>query len=151
MKRFIFICLALITFSCTQKPKTYSLMVYQPQWHATLEESHLKGVILLFDFKENTFYSNDFERARKGFLPASTFKIFNTMAGLQAGVVDTNYVFAWDGSKMRLAQWERDMTLKQAFQLSCVPCYQEIARKVGAKQMRNYLQSSFYGHMEVNN
>lgn len=85
-----------------------------------------------------------------GYLPASTFKIPNTLIGLETGVIDTAYIFRWDGQKQRMAEWEKDLTLKQAYDVSCVPCYQEVARKIGVERMVSFLKLFRYGRMEVN-
>jgi len=41
------------------------------------------------------------------------------------------------------------LTFKEAFQVSCVPCYQEIARKIGPVRMNEYLKKLSYGNMKV--
>ncbi len=50
----------------------------------------------------------------------------------------------WDGKKRWMKSWEEDLTLKKAFQVSCVPCYQEIARKIGVLRMNSYLAKLSY-------
>lgn len=84
-----------------------------------------------------------------GYLPASTFKIPNTLVGLETGVIDTNYVFKWDEKKRYLPQWERDLRLRDAFRTSCVPCYQELARKIGPDRMKATLEKTGYPGMDV--
>ncbi|RMG54285.1 MAG: hypothetical protein D6722_29235, partial [Bacteroidetes bacterium] len=36
--------------------------------------------------------------------------------------------------------WETDLSFAEAFRRSCVPCYQEIARKIGVGRMKEKLQ-----------
>lgn len=115
-----------------------------------LDTAQLKGAILLYDFKKETYYSNDFEWSQSGKLPASTYKIPNSIIALETGVVeDQNTIFVWNGEKRFLKSWEEDLTFKQAFQRSCVPCYQEIARKVGVEHMNAYLKKLQYGKIYV--
>ncbi len=52
--------------------------------------------------------------------------------------------------KRAFSIWEKDLTLKEAFQKSCVPCYQELAKKIGTKRMRKYLNKLNFGEMKVN-
>ena len=54
-------------------------------------------------------------------------------------------MFPWDGQPRRLKFWERDFNFKEAYQNSCLPCYQEIAREVGAARMNTWLDSLGYG------
>jgi beta-lactamase class D len=115
------------------------------------EGQNLFGQILIYDESSNQYTSSDFEVAKTKFIPASTFKIPNTLVGLESGVVDENYIFKYNGKKRMLAAWERDLNLREAFQTSCVPCYQELARKVGAEQMRTILDSIKYPGMIFDN
>jgi beta-lactamase class D len=108
------------------------------------------GSILIYDPQQHLYYSNNFEWAAKGFLPASTFKIPNSIIALETGVVkDLETLFIWDGQKRRLSVWEKDMNFQEAFHASCVPCYQDIARSIGVKKMREYLDRFQYGNMLV--
>jgi len=115
-----------------------------------LDAAKVNGIILIFDEKNNTYHSNDFERANQGFLPASTFKIPNSIIALETEVVeDENTIFKWDGKKRLLKIWDQDLTFKEALQKSCVPCYQDIARRVGVKRMNEYLEKLNYKNMVV--
>lgn len=116
--------------------------IVMPVFQAIIDTAHIVGAILIYDFQEDKYYSNDFEWAKKGQLPASTFKIANSIIALETGVVeDEKTLFEWDGEKRGNKNWEQDLSLKEAFHYSCVPCYQEVARKIGPKRMRAYLDS----------
>jgi beta-lactamase class D OXA-209 len=112
----------------------------QTAFQSIFDTSSLKGSVLIWDYYEGKYFSNDFERSATGFLPASTFKIPNSIIGLELGNVDIeNSIFKWDGQKRTFPSWEKDLSLKEAFRVSCVPCYQELARKAGTDSMRQYL------------
>ncbi|MFT6148512.1 MAG: beta-lactamase class D [Saprospiraceae bacterium] len=115
-----------------------------------VDSNQVSGSILIYDSKNDTYYSNDFERAATEFLPASTFKVTNSMIGLETGVLkDSNHLFKWDGEPRRLKNWEADLTLAEAYKVSCVPCYQEVARTIGTERMNEYLKKLDYGNMEI--
>lgn len=115
-----------------------------------LDSMNVKGVILVFDPQSGTTWSNDFQGSHTGTLPASTFKIPNTLIALETGVVeDENTLFPWDGNPRPLKVWDRDMVLREAFHASCVPCYQQIARETGAGRMNLWLDTLNYGDMQV--
>ncbi len=83
-------------------------------------------------------------------MPASTFKIPNSIIALETGVIgDDTTVIKWDGQPRRLAVWEQDLQFKDAFRVSCVPCYQEIARKIGTERMNSWLSKLNYPGMIV--
>lgn len=113
-----------------------------------IDDSGLKGSILIFDGK--TFFSNDFDWADVGRLPASTYKIPNSLIALELGIMeDDSTMSIWDGQPRFLKRWERDMNFRDAFHLSCVPCYQEIARKIGTKRMNQFAYDFNYGEMDI--
>ncbi len=115
-----------------------------------MDSANLIGSILIYDLDANQYFSNDFKWARKGQLPASTFKIANSIIALESGFVENDStLFVWNGEKRRLKSWEQNLVFRDAFQLSCVPCYQELARKIGVKKMNYYLDKLNYGNMQV--
>ena len=121
-----------------------------PEFQLIIDSANLKGAILIYDLNESKFYSNDFKWAKKGQLPASTFKIPNTIISLETGVVENeSTVFKWDGEKRGMEAWEQDLSLRDAFHFSCVPCYQDVARKVGVERMVSYLDKINYGKMKI--
>lgn len=120
-------------------------------FESILTDAEVEGAILIYDAQNKTYQSNDFAWCRQGHLPASTFKITNSLIGLEAGVisVDTT-LFKWNGEPQRLKAWEADLDLKGAFHASCVPCYQIVARRIGANLMSHQLKELNYGNMDVN-
>lgn len=99
---------------------------------------------------KQTIIHND-ARAAQRFSPASTFKIFNTLIGLEEkAVAGKNEAFKWDGVRRDFPGWNSDQTLETAFKVSCLWCYQEIARGVGAARYRHYLSVAHYGVLEEN-
>jgi len=115
-----------------------------------LDSANVSGSILIFDPANGIYYSNDFIWCETGHLPASTFKIPNSIIALETGVmVNDSTLIKWDGYKRRLKIWEQDLVFRDAFRYSCVPCYQEIARKIGVERMNEYLKKLDYGNMVV--
>lgn len=158
MKKLIYITLILLCFACKQKKQiekkeikeTITNKVIKSEFQALIDSNNVKGSILIYNLNENTYYSNDFEWAEKGNLPASTFKIPNSIIGLETNVIENeNALFKWDGEKKWLKVWEQDLRLKDAFQFSCVPCYQQIAREVGPDRMNNYVAKLNYGDLRI--
>lgn len=91
------------------------------------------------------------ERARQPLGPCSTFKIWNTLIGLEQGVLTSpaQDFWKWDGQKRFLPDWNRDLTLREAFQVSCVPAYQQLARQIGADAMQRWLDRIGYGDRQT--
>ncbi|WP_235296161.1 class D beta-lactamase [Portibacter marinus] len=121
-----------------------------PVFQAILDSAQVRGSILIYDLKRDIYHSNDFERAETAFIPASTFKIPNSLIALETEVIkDEYFIFEWDGIERSVENWNQDLTFKQAFHYSCVPCFQRIADQVGAERMQKYVESLKFGQMEV--
>lgn len=94
------------------------------------------------------------------FSPCSTFKIPNSLIGLESGVIkDQNFVIKYDSilhpknpkliASEPFKYWFQDLTLKQALKYSCVWYYQELARRVGAEKMKKYVDLLNYGNRDI--
>ena len=124
--------------------------IVEPKLQDLLDEANISGVMVLYDLNHMKMYSNDFQEASIARIPASTFKIPNTLIGLETGVIDPDStVFVWDNQPRALKNWEQDLTLRDAFHYSCVPCYQEVARKIGVLSMNQYITQFDYGNMVI--
>lgn len=105
------------------------------------------GTLVIYDVNKNEYITINPERAALRFTPASTFKIPNSLIGLETGVIkDENFVIKWDGIKRWNDDWNKDHNLSSAIKLSVVPYYQELARRVGRERMQKYLNSLNYGN-----
>lgn len=158
MKVIYIIPLLIGLFSCTGKKtesdkkeiKVVEREIIVPQFEKIIDSANVEGAILIYDLKNDKYYSNDFNWAKKRNLPASTFKITNSIIALETGVVENDStLLKWNGEKRRFKNWEQDLILRDAFHFSCVPCYQEIARKVGENKMNKFLKKLDYGNMKV--
>ena len=120
----------------------------------TIEKSFSghKGVFVVYDSLKGTFYHYNEKRCREYFLPASTFKIPNSIIGLETGVIeDEKFVIKWDGKERSIKEWNRDNDLASAIKYSVVPYYQELARRVGREKMQEYLNNFNYGNKTIGN
>lgn len=122
----------------------------RPDFKKYFDDYNLTGAFVLYDTNNKKFYRYNPARVKQPLIPASTFKIANSLIGLEIGLIpDINHVFKWDGKKRVLSDWEKDFDLKGAFQASCVPCYQELARNIGADRMQKFLNKLNYGNKNI--
>ena len=109
------------------------------------------GTFVGYKVDDYLIIASDKNRSGEAMLPASTFKIPNSLIALETGVVaDTDKeIFKWDGVKRSIEPWNKDHTLRSAFAASVVPVYQEIARRIGAERMQKYLDQFDYGNRNI--
>ncbi len=114
------------------------------------EKEGVEGCFLLRSLKTDQLYVYNPRRCERGFLPASTFKIVNAMLALETGVApDENLIIPWDSVNRQFQAWNKDHSLKTAFQASSVPYYQEIARRIGVERLQAGVQRLDYGKMDI--
>jgi beta-lactamase class D len=116
------------------------------QIDSIFQSLHLQGTFLLEDLESEYRYVYNDNRANTLLLPASTFKIPNTLIALEEKLMDANTLFKWDGVERSISNWNQDLSVQQAFQFSSVPVYQELAKKIGVQKYTFYLESMDYGN-----
>ncbi|HOY49088.1 MAG TPA: penicillin-binding transpeptidase domain-containing protein [Flavobacteriales bacterium] len=145
MYRFLIVFVILLS-SCggNQEPLVRTSMrhYYEPY--------RINGFLALQDPLRETNLISDREVFRGKYTPASTFKICNSLIGLETGVLkDEKTVFEWDSVMRDNPDWNHSQNMAEAFQHSTVWYYQELARKIGGKQMKYWLDKAAYGNADT--
>jgi beta-lactamase class D len=100
-------------------------------------ELGVEGSILIYDSTRDRTFKHNPSRNTTAFLPASTFKILNSLIALETRVIpDEIAVLTWDGIQRKLPAWNRDLNMREAIKLSAYWFYQVLARRVGHDQMQ---------------
>ena len=82
---------------------------------AEFERAALQGTFVLYEIGSGQLLGHNRPRAETRYIPASTFKIGNSLIGLATGAVSSvDEVFPYDGKPRFLKTWERDMGLREA-------------------------------------
>lgn len=118
---------------------------------APLFKSYKTGCFELLDCETGKYvFRYNPEQCAKRLPPQSTFKIFNSLAGLDCGVLkDANHKMKWDGRKYQMEPWNHDQTLASAMSNSVVWYYQKVAQDIGEERMKKYIQSAHYGNDDI--
>jgi beta-lactamase class D len=117
------------------------------------DENKVTGTFGLFDNGQGMFTVYNLSRYKDStYLPASTFKIINSMIGIQTGKISgEKMVIPWDGIIRKFpggdtaTAWNKNLTMEEAFKVSAVPYYQEVARRIGKDTMQRWLDTLGYG------
>ena len=115
------------------------------------DDANLTGCFGMFDNGQGHVTVYNLKRYRdSAYTPASTFKIVNSLIGLQTGkITDENMVIKWDSVKRWNPDWNRDLTMAEAFKVSAVNYYQEVARRIGRDTMQKWIDSLGYGNKNI--
>jgi beta-lactamase class D len=153
---FLAACTAPVVFNpaqvSTPNPTPAPTVMVSDEVKPELEEyfQGFTGAFVLLDFNNHRMIRYNPLRCDERFIPASTFKILNSLIALESGVIpDENTTIHWDGTKYAIAAWNQDHTLKTAIQNSVVWYYQELARRVGNEQMQHYVDLANYGNKDI--
>jgi len=114
-----------------------------------------EGAFVLYDLKNDRYLRYNERRCRERFSPFSTFKIPNSLIGLETGVIkDAEFVIPWDSKKYPaqnslMPEWNRDQTLRSAIKYSVVWYYRELAKSVGEPRMKEWVTKLGYGNHDI--
>lgn len=120
----------------------------RPELAGFFDAYEARGTFVLLEDGNGNRIVHDPQRAAEGFLPASTFKILNSLVSLETGVIGLDDTLPWDGVDRGVTAWNRHQRMRDAFQRSTVWFYQELARRVGAEEMREALERARYGNRD---
>lgn len=108
------------------------------------------GSFVLYDQEKDTYIYYNERQSNEMFCPASTFKICNSLIGLETGVIsDADFVIKWDGKVWQNTKWNKDHDLESAFKNSTVWYYRELAKRVGGADMKSWLDKARYGNADT--
>ena len=109
----------------------------------------ISGTLVIASLSGTPSYVHDDAGSERRYSAASTFKVLNSLIALEEGVVaDQDTLLTWDGQVHPFPYWNQDQTLASAFKVSCVWCYQELARRIGAERYRRHLAAWDYGTLK---
>lgn len=147
LRRFLIAAIASLSVGQSITAQTYREAA---ELGALFKTQAVTGTFVLYDREADTMFVWNEVRAKKRFIPASTFKIANSLIGLEAGAVkDVEEILPYGGKPQPFKSWEKDMGLREAIKISNVAIYQELARRIGLERMRAGVQKLDYGNMEI--
>jgi beta-lactamase class D len=119
------------------------------------KDCNVKGSTTIYDGFQQKWIFSDSADAKTTSLPASTFKVINLLIALQTGVIkNENEVVKWPGyTDTTLYGYRpeiyRDMTVKEAFEVSAGWVFIELAKRIGRIKYLQYLKNCHYGNMQL--
>ena len=127
-----------------------SQKMMQRNFKAQFDKYGVDGCFVLFNQADNEFLRYNSALCDSGYIPASTFKIPNSLIALEEGVIkDTSQIIKWDGHEWPNKSWNQDQTLKTALKYSCVWVYTDLAEQIGIDKYYDYIRSFDYGNKDL--
>ncbi|HWN11149.1 MAG TPA: penicillin-binding transpeptidase domain-containing protein [Pyrinomonadaceae bacterium] len=119
----------------------------------------IDGAFVVYDLKKDRYVRYNEERCRQRFSPNSTFKIPNSLIGLETGVIrDAEFVIQWNREKYPpqpnwnqepFIHWGKDQTLRTAIKYSVLWYYRELALRVDVEPMKKHVTAFHYGNEDT--
>ena len=110
----------------------------------------VSGSFIMHDLGRDHWVYIDSAQADVGTLPASSFKIFSSLYGLESGVVkDADFVIPWDSVDYGRSVINRDLSLRESIVHSAYWYHREVARRAGAATLKHWLDTVGYGNADT--
>lgn len=108
------------------------------------------GSFVLYDATVDSWQIYNRDRATTRISPASTFKIYTALLGLESGIITPEKSqISWEGQKYTYDTWNADQTLESAMKNSVTWYFQDIDQKVGLSSIKDYVDKIGYGNQIV--
>ena len=120
------------------------------------KDCNLNGSITIYNYTTKAWILSDSLDAKRTTQPASTFKVINLLIALETGIIKNEYdTIKWIGTTDTVLYGYRpeiykDMTVKEAFEVSAGWVFIELAKKIGRERYRHYLKECGYGNLNLN-
>lgn len=161
------IVLAIIIVGCGQVKQTSNNTIKTDYKNSDISHEDLSkyfsghdGCFVLFDSSKEQYIIHNEEKSKKQVSPCSTFKIVNSLIGLETKILENeNTIFTYDANKNfsknwnnkpnLSLKWDGSITLKQASLNSVVWYFQELASRIGSDNMEEYVNKLDYGNKDL--
>jgi beta-lactamase class D len=123
----------------------------QKEWAAIYKKQNIDSACfeVVEQSKERVYYYNK-ARGNTRLSPASTFKILASLIALETSVApDEDMIIKWDGVVHPQEKWNKDLSLREAFVASSEPYYKELMKRVGATEIKKWMDSIEYGNAKM--
>nr|WP_036681143.1 penicillin-binding transpeptidase domain-containing protein [Pelosinus fermentans] len=152
MKRWFLVLLTVVLVNCGLMASTNAANLVVKEDLGKYFEGFTTGTFVMYDEANDQYIVVNEPQSNQRLSPCSTFKIYNSLIGLETGVLDQEDVytlFKWNGTQYTFPTWNHDQTLASATRDSVVWYFQELASRVGAKRMQAGLDKLEYGNRDI--
>lgn len=110
----------------------------------------IDGCAVFYESDSDKFRLYNEQAGQEQISPCSTFKIISTLIGLEKGIIDSeNSTMGYDYTNYPVETWNSDLTLKEAFESSCIWYFKKIIDQAGQYVVQETLTEIGYGNCDV--
>lgn len=119
------------------------------------KNENITGSITVYDLKNNRWIYSDKRDSFIPSLPASTFKIINSLVFLEEKIIRPGQILKWDEIPKTfygksVPAWNKDTDIENAFKNSTIWFYLELSKKIPEIAYKKYLTQFHYGNGNLN-
>lgn len=132
-------------FSCT-----LNNVSHEEKLKKHFDEYHTEGSFALYDnsLGRHTVFNEQRDTTR--FSPANTFNIVQSLLALQTGRLNSDSaMIKWDGVVRSENAWNKDLNLYNAFRVSSIPHFEQLAQMIGKDTLQSWLDTLSYGNKNI--
>ena len=110
------------------------------------------GTFVMYDPAGDKYIVYNEPQSKKRLSPCSTFKIYNSLIGLETGVLDQEDVytlFKWNGTQYSFPYWNHDHTLASATRSRWCGTSRSSPRASARNGCREYIDKIGYGNKDI--
>lgn len=148
-RHFFVICLLLLFAAGCSSLRPQGPAPYPLDHGFRFAKEKINATMVVRDPKANTTMAWQDLRANTPFPPAPTFHIMIALVAIETGAATPDTLFSWDHTDRGWAGWNRDLTLEEAFSVSAIWVFQNIAKTIGKNGMADWVKRCGYGNQDV--
>lgn len=110
----------------------------------------ISGCVVIYDEAASAYSFYNKEKCATEVSPLSTFKIISALAGLENNVLENeDSTMEYSGMQYYIDTWNADLTLKEAFETSCIWYFRQVVDMVGEENISTILEEIQYGNCDI--
>lgn len=131
------------------------VIILKEEWNSYIDACDVQGSTTVFDMRAGRWYTSDTADMKVRTLPASTFKILNTLILLEEGVIASEkdsiyWPVAYDTTRYGdRPDIYNSMSLEEAFRKSAGWAYIKMAKEVSKNTYIRYFEQAAYGNGDL--
>ena len=147
LRSIVFAFFLVTAFSCT-----LNNVSHEEKLKKHFDEYHTEGSFALYDnsLGRHTVYNEQRDTTR--FSPAGTFNNVLSLLALQTGRLNSDSsMIKWDGVVRSENAWNKDLNLYNAFRVSSIPHFEQLAQIIGKDTIQSWMDTLSYGNKITRN